>query len=248
MDIVIDGPISAIKEITTDEYNVGQINRIKKEYPKLRQKSKGPTFALTYAGTYHTLMNDLGFSEEEAKAIEANYHSLYAVSTEWVKAKLDQAEIDGYVETAFGLKVRTPLLKRTISGNSHTPYEAQAEGRTAGNALGQGYGLLTNRAANEFMQKVWRSSYRFDVLPVAMIHDAIYLLIRDDIRAVEWVNQELIASMEWQELPEIQHDTVKLGAELDLFWSTWADDITLPNGATKEEIRQLVGTSVNQAA
>lgn len=215
------------------------VNTIKKDYPDLRQDSKAPTFLLTYGGTYHGMMSNLGWPEDKSKAIEANYHTLYQVSDEYVAKRLEQAAKDGYVEVAFGLRVRTPLLKQVIWKGSKMPYEAAAEGRTAGNALGQSYGLLNNRAAVEFMQKVWNSPFRYDVLPVALIHDAIYLVIRDRIDVVTWVNRELIKSMQWQELPEIQHDTVKLGAALDLFYPDWAHPITLPNDATPEQIREV---------
>ena len=127
------------------EDTLESINSIKSKYKHLRQESKGPTFALTYAGTYRTLMSKFGFSEERAKKIEAKYHELYKVSDEWVKAHLDQASKDGYVTCAFGLRLRTPLLKQVIKGTSKTPYEAEAEGRTAGNALGQSWCLLNNR-------------------------------------------------------------------------------------------------------
>lgn len=215
------------------------VNSIKKLAPDLRQDSKAPTFLLTYGGTYHGMMSNLGWPEDKAKVIEANYHDLYKVSDEYVAKRLEQAAKDGYVEVAFGLRVRTPLLKQVIWKGSKMPYEAAAEGRTAGNALGQSYGLLNNRAAVEFMQKVWASPYRYDILPVALIHDAIYLLIRDRIDVVTWANRELIKSMQWQELPEIQHDTVKLGAALDLFYPDWAHPITLPNNATPEQIREV---------
>lgn len=58
------------------------------------------------------------------------------------------------MEVAFGLRVRTPLLKQVVFGARGMPYEAAAEGRTAGNALGQSYGLLNNRAAVAFMKRV----------------------------------------------------------------------------------------------
>lgn len=213
------------------------VNTIKKIHPELRQDSKGPTFALTYQGTAYTLVSNLGWSEEKAKSVEANYHELYKVSDRYVQKRLEQASKDGFVEVAFGLRVRTPLLKQVMWGQGRVPYEAQAEGRTAGNALGQSYGLLNNRAATAFMKKVWASEFKYDILPVALIHDAIYLLIRDDIRVVEWANKHLIEEMRWQELPEIQHPTVKLGAALDLFHPTWADPITLPNDASAAEIK-----------
>jgi DNA polymerase-1 len=215
------------------------VNSIKKDHPVLRQDSKAPTFALTYQGTAFTLMNNLGWSEQQAKAVEANYHELYKVSDAYVQDRLKQASIDGYVEVAFGLRVRTPLLKQVVWGSRSMPYEAAAEGRTAGNALGQSYGLLNNRAAVAFFKAVWASKHRYDILPVALIHDAIYILMRDDPEVVEFANRELIKAMRWQELPEIQHDQVKLGAALDLFWPSWANATTLPNDADQATIIDL---------
>ena len=212
------------------------INSIKSVYPKFRKKSKSPTFLLTYGGTYHGLKKNLGFAEEEAKRIEANYHKLYAVSDAWVADKIKIASKVGYVEVAFGLRLRTPILKKTILGARSTPYEAAAEGRTAGNALGQSYGLLNNRAGNEFMKRVRLSTYRYDIKICAMIHDAIYLLVRNHVDVVHWANKNLTECMAWQELPELQHDTVKLHAELDLYVPCWKDATTLPADATKEYI------------
>jgi DNA polymerase-1 len=218
---------------------VESINSIKRRFPDVRQDSKGPTFALTYQGTWITLVRNLGFSEAKAKEIEKAYHALYRVSDKWVQDKLDQAAKDGYVEVAFGLRVRTPLLSQTLRGHRTTPFQADAEGRTAGNALGQSYGLLNNRAANAFMKKVWASKYAHDILPIAQIHDASYYLIRDSVSVVEFVNNALIKEMQWQELPELQHDIVKLGAEMDVFWPSWATPITLPNNASTDAIREL---------
>lgn len=215
------------------------VNSLKKTHPELRQNSKAPTFLLTYGGTFHGLMSNLGWDRETSIAIEANYHNLYVVSDEYIQKRLHQASKDGFVEVAFGLRVRTPLLKQVVFGSKYMPYEAAAEGRTAGNAMGQSYGLLNNRAAVEFWKKVWASPYRYDILPCALIHDAIYPLIRDDLKIVAWANRELINSMRWQELPEIQHDTVKLGAALDIFWPDWAHPTTLPNDADEATILRV---------
>lgn len=219
------------------------VNTLKKAYGAdghwSRQKSKAPTFALTYQGTWITLMVNLGWPEVMAKQVEAAYHDLYKVSDEWVQAKLEQASHDGYVTVAFGLRLRTPLIGQVMWGSPKMPYEAAAEGRTAGNALGQSYGLLNNRAAVEFWEKVWASKYRYDILPIALIHDAIYMILKDDPEVVEWANRELIKSMQWQELPEIQHDQVKLGAALDIFWPNWANAITLPNDADQATIIKM---------
>jgi len=217
-------------------FTVEAINATVKTHSTWRQLSKAPTFALTYLGTYRTLMNNCGFSEQMARSIETNYHKLYKESDEYVAQRINQACKDGYVEVAFGLRIRTPLLAQSILGSKRTMHEAEAEGRTVGNALGQSYNLLNNRAAVAFMKLVWASKYRYDIKPISLIHDAIYLLIRDNVEVVKWVNDNLIECMKWNELPEIQHETVKLGAELDIFYSGWHQKVTIPNGATEAEI------------
>lgn len=212
------------------------VNSIAKTHKSLRQDSKTPTFALTYQGTYHTLMVNEGWDKDKAQRIEAKYHEMYAASDKYIADRLAQASKDGYVTVAFGLRVRTPLLSQVVWGGPKVPYEASAEGRTAGNAMGQSYGLLNNRAAVDFFRKVWASKYRLDIKPVGLIHDAIYILVRDRVDVVAWANRELIKSMQWQELPEIQHPTVKLGAALDIFWPSWAKATTIPNDADWETI------------
>lgn len=223
-----------------DPASVESINSIAKKYPKLRQESKAPTFALTYQGTFATLMKNLGWDAEKAKRIEANFHELYKASTEYIMDRLNQACKDGYVTVAFGLRLRTPLLGQVVQlGLESTPKEAAAEGRTAGNAMGQSYGLLNNRAAAEFMKVVHASPYRYDVKPVCLIHDSIYLLVKHDPVIVAWVNRELTKAMSWQELPEIKHDKVLIGAEMDVHYQNWAQPITLPNDADVETVKRL---------
>ena len=221
-----------------DPKSVNQLKDKKHPFHHRRQDSKTPTFALTYQGTYHTLMVNEGWDKETAMKIEQAYHDMYGVSDQYIQDRLEQSTKDGFVTVAFGLRVRTPLLSQVVWG-TRMPYEASAEGRTAGNAMGQSYGLLNNRAAVDFMKKVWASPYRLDIKPVALIHDAIYILVRDRSDVMEFANRELIKSMQWQELPEIQHPTVKLGAALDIFWPNWAKATTLPNNADRETIYNI---------
>ena len=221
--------------------DVHSINSIKDVFPNVRQAAKSPAFALQYAGTWRTLVNNLGFSKELAQNIETNFGKMYKVSADWVAEKIQEASRKGYATTAFGLRIRTPLLEQVVLGTSKTPHEAEAEARTLGNAIsGQSYGLLNNRALVAFMKKVWDSPYRTQILPVAMIHDASYLVIRDDLEVVTWVNNHLTEEMKWQGLPEIQHPKVTLGAELDLFYKGWHQPITLKNNMSPDMIIEHV--------
>ena len=225
---------------------VDSINSIQELYPVFRQESKAPTFALTYQGTYFTLMANCGFSEEKAKSVEQRYHELYFVSDQWVDKKLEQATKDGYITAAFGLRIRTPLLGKVVWGTSNMPYEAKAEGRTAGNALGQSWCLLNNRAANEFMERVWASKYAYLIRPAAHIHDAQYYLVPDDIEVVKWVNDNLVECVQWQDHPDIYHDEVKLGGELSVFHPSWANDISLANGADENQILETCAIGLDK--
>jgi len=220
-----------------DPNSVASINSIAKKYKPLRDRSKNPTFTLTYQGTYHALVKKYGFTTEEAMEIEKKYHELYQVSDDWVNAKLKQATSSGYITAAFGLRLRTPLLAQVIRGNSKTPPAAEAEGRTAGNALGQSWCLLNSRAASAFMKRVRTSDYRYDIRPSSQIHDAQYYLIRDDLELLEYTNQYLVKEVEWQEHPDIQHPLVKLGGELAIYYPSWAEEHSIPNGANCNEIQ-----------
>ena len=222
-----------------DPDSVESINSIAKKYKPLRQESKAPTFALTYQGTYHTLMNNCGFDKPKAMDIENKYKKMYQVSIQYVQDKLEQATQDGYITVAFGLRVRTPLLKQTILNVAKTPKEAAAEGRTAGNAMGQSYCMLNNRAGAEFMQGVRKSKYRLDIKPCAHIHDAQYYLVRDEGKydSLVYINTHLPKAVAWQDDPEIYHDKVKLSGSCEIFYPNWNHGFDIPNGADEPTIK-----------
>jgi DNA polymerase-1 len=221
------------------EDTVESINSIAEKYPKLRKLSKAPTFALTYFGTYLTLMTNCGFSEEEARKIEENYHALYKVSDEWNAAKLAQAARDGYTTLAFGLRLFTPVLAASVRGHAR-PSEAAAEERSAGNAFGQSYGLLNSRAAHAFMDRVIKAKLWNDIKPAAQIHDAQYYWVRRSVQLVKWVNDNLIPEMEWQDLPELEHPTLKLGGELIVYDPDWSSELKIPNYASYGQIGDIL--------
>jgi len=184
-------------------------------------------------------MEQLGWSESKARMVEDKYHVLYRVSDQWVADRIEEAGKVGYVTVAFGLKVRTPLLRQVILGTSRTPYEAAGEGRTAGNALGQSYCMLNNRAQSAFLKKVRASEFRLDVRPCAPIHDATYYMIPDDMRPLLYVNETLVPEVQWQEDPAIWHEDVKLGGEVSVFYPSWAEEMTIPNGASADDVKAL---------
>lgn len=186
------------------------------------------------------MVNNAGFSEEQAKQIEARYHELYKVSDGWVTNLVEKAKTCGYIPMAFGARIRTPLLAKCVTGTDRQmPYGAKKEARSAGNAATQSYCVLTLRALNEFMERVWKSPYRYKILPSGTIHDALYLMIPDSAEILTWVNTNLIECMAWDDLPELKHPVVKITSALDVFWPNWSNGISLPVKASKQEIKDI---------
>jgi len=185
-------------------------------------------------------MANCGFTSQLAKSIEASYHKLYHVSDKWVTEKLEQACKDGYVTLAFGLRLRTPLLKQVVLGTSKTPYEAAAEGRTAGNALGQSFCMLNSRAGSEFMSTVRKGPHRLVIKPCSQIHDAGYFLIKDDMEVLLYANKHLVKAVSWQEDPAIQNEHIKMSGELSIFFPNWKNEMTIPNNATIADVQTCI--------
>lgn len=216
---------------------VESINSIQDLFPSERGDSKAPSFLLQYGGSYLGLMKNVGFPKDEAQRLEKNYQNLYAASMKWVENEITKATKCGYVELAFGLRLRTPMLGATITGLKCTPKEAAAEARSAGNAVsGQSWGLLNNRAAVAFMKRARQTKWARQIHIVALIHDAIYPLLPDDPECIAWANNALCEEMSWQDDPLIRHDIVKIGANLDLFWPSWKDAVTLDYPITVDRL------------
>ena len=227
---------NSMPDITED---VESINSIETAYPVLRQRSKGPTFALTYEGTWKTLVKNIGLSEEEAKQIEENYHELYKVSDQFSQNNIERASETGYVRLAFGARLKTPILGKTILNSRVTPYEAQKEGRSANNAITQSWGMLTNRAVIEFYKRLRQSPHKYSVKLCNVIHDAIYLLMRDNPHVIKWVNDNLIECMQWQDDEAIRSDDVKMEAELTI-GPNLLDQVKVKNRATYQELEAIL--------
>ena len=245
MTIDINDPDLEIVEITYDEYKLNVINSISDVYPGLRSSSKQPTFLLTYGGTHHGI-SDLGFSKEESKKIEDNYHDLYTVSDQWVASHVKAAYSTGYVECAFGLRVRTPTLLSTLPDSAYTPYQAKKEERTAGNALGQSWGLLNNRAAIELRQRIIDAGYRTKIIPIMLIHDAIYLICVNDLDIIRWLAKNISECMAWNDDPLIYHPEVGMEGELELFVPNWTSAIAAPEDVTNSQIRKGIVNALHK--
>ena len=221
-----------------DPTSVDSINSIQDKYPELRRRSKGPTFALQYMGTAYTLHKRTGFPKEQAQQIYNAFHELYKVSGEFNIKNKKFMEEHGYVECAFGLKLKTPIISKCVLGNSKTPYEADKEARSANNAITQSWGMLLNRAMNATNTRIEEAGYSAVILPCNMIHDAGYFLIKHDPKYIKFLNDVLIEEMEWNDDDAIRSKDVPMKAALEI-GKSWDTLVPLNNNATIEEIRNV---------
>lgn len=228
-----------MQKITKEEYLAGVINSIADKYPELRRQSKAPTFALQYMGTAYTLHKRAGFPMKQAKQIEKSFRELYKVSEDFNKRNQTFMEDTGYVQCAFGLKLRTPIVSQCVLGNSKTPREAEREARSANNAVTQSWGMLLNRAMVATNKRIEEAGYSTDILPCNMIHDAGYFLVRDTPEHVEFLNNVLIEEMEWQEDSAIKSDDVPMKASLEI-GKSWDKLTSLKNNATIQEVTDAI--------
>ena len=234
---------ATIQKLSAIEYNREILEYAKKKYKPLRQASKRVTFALQYGGTESTLEKKSGFSKAEAESIVTNYKKLYHVSEEEKAKHIQQATIDGYVTGAFGLRIRTPILQKTMYNNKGMSNEAEAEKRTASNARFQSYGLLNTRSGIAFNNSVRYNldkKIKLGIRPIGQIHDAQYFMIKDDPDVFLYCNEGLVKEDSWQKLDEIKHPDVHLGGELSIFYPSWGEELVVPNHISKEDLLKLV--------
>ena len=185
-------------------------------------------------------MNNQGYSEEKSKRLEESFHRLYQVYFGKLKEITDRAAIDGFVTVAYGLRIDAPAISKSVLGTKVTPATVDAEVRSLSNAICQSYGQMNTFAADDFMRRVWDSKWKYDIQIQALIHDAIYLFVPQNLECIEWVNENLIECMTIQMEPNIAGSDVTLEANLDVHYPTWAQALELPNNADQEVIKKAI--------
>lgn len=231
----------------TNPLDPASINQIIDIAPDDRRASKPTTFALQFFGDHKTLMNNQGYSEKKSVRLVQAFKTLYVKYFEFIDKVLDQGMEDGFITLAYGLRIDAPACAKSIANTSVTPSTVAAERRSLGNAKCQSFGCVNTFAADDFMRRVWASEWKYQIHPMALIHDAIYLFAPQDLNCIKWINENLIECMASQTHPDIFHVDVKLEAELDVHYPTWAEACTLPNNAAMDEIIKHIKQLVEKA-
>ena len=143
----------------------------------------------------------------------------------------------GFYVTPYGLKIRAPEI------NAMDEAKAQSAIRTAQNTLFQGTGAMTMiDSLNRFQNLIEDSGLDDDIIMITTIHDSVYMYIREDIKIIKWVNENLIREMVKDLFPNQQ---ISNDAELDIGYA-WSQHETISKTATEEEITEVLTKLKNE--
>jgi DNA polymerase I-like protein with 3'-5' exonuclease and polymerase domains len=192
----------------------------------LRQWGKGPTFGLAYGAFPPKIAATLKIPIEEAQVIFDNYHQvLYPGITEYRETYvLPAAKKDGEIHLGLGFTLKTDDASNDI--------------RSLANATCQFWSILTALAISKMHILIDEMGYQDDVKTISTIYDSIYYEVRDDPKIIKWVNDNLIKTMV---VDFMEDQTIKNEADSDIGYN-WSDMVTIPNNASVEEIKEVLGT------
>lgn len=93
----IDSHSMYAKIFFKDELKDIDVHDIKKQRPDLRQRAKGPEFALNFGGGISAIMSSIGCTQEEAEEIIKNYEEGFKGTAEFAKKGSKFVRNNGYV-------------------------------------------------------------------------------------------------------------------------------------------------------
>ncbi len=189
----------------------------------IRQRSKGPTFGLSYGAFPPKVASSIKCTLEEVETIFNRYHNeLYKDITAYREQVLNYAKQHGYVHLGLGCRLYTDDPEKDI--------------RTLANATVQFWSILTLLAINELHYLIDKLGYQKDIRVVSTIYDSIYLEVKSNPVIIKWLNDTLIKLMTAIYLPkEVVHNEAE--GEIG---TSWADLHELPNNASTEQIEQIL--------
>lgn len=152
-----------------------------------RRRAKTANFGIIYGISQFGLAARLGIGREEAKYLIDGYFDLYPGVRDYMHTTIEQARVDGYVETMFGRRRYVPDV---VSSNGNV--RANAE-RTAVNTPIQGTAADLMKLAMVEVARALRAA-GLQARMVLQVHDEI--VVEAPAAEAERVTEILIRSME----------------------------------------------------
>lgn len=191
---------------------------------KLRQESKGGTFAMSYGAFPKKISETIGCTIEEAEKLFNVYHNdLYPEITDYRENYiLKSAKQHGEIHMLLGASLRTNDANKDI--------------RTLNNASIQSFSAITLVAGAQFTELAKSQDMHHKAKVFNMVYDAIYVEADNNPETIKWVNDNLIPLMIQQYL---EQEDIPNAAECDIGFNL-AEMQTIPNTASIEQIEETL--------
>lgn len=191
---------------------------------KLRQESKGGTFAMSYGAFPKKISETIGCTIEEAEKLFNVYHNdLYPEITDYRENYiLKSAKQHGEIHMLLGASLKTNDANKDI--------------RTLNNASIQSFSAITLIAGAQFTELAKSQDMHNKAKVFNEIYDAIYVEADNNPETIKWVNDNLIPLMIQQYL---EQEDIPNAAECDIGFNL-AEMQTIPNNASIEQIEETL--------
>lgn len=204
-----------------------EIEKGNKVLKKIRQKSKSPTFALNYGAFPPKIAQQLKISLDDAQKIFDRYHTeLYKGITEYREQQVQTlANKNHAIHLGLGCYLHSSKPDKDI--------------RTLFNACSQFWSIITLLTINKLHILIEEHNLQNDVKIISTIYDSIYLLVKENNKLIQQVNNWIIPIITARYLID---QKIPNKAEAEIGYN-WYDTVPIPNNATTLEI----GKAINKA-
>ena len=190
---------------------------------EIRQNSKPVTFGISYGAYPPKIAATIKCPIKEAEDIFDSYHNkMYPDITKLREKILYKAKQDGYVHLGLGCRLYASDVEKSS--------------RTLFNAVSQFWSILTLLSINKLHQAIDNAGLAEDIKVTTSIYDSIYLIVKKDVKTIQWLNETLVPIMEKDFL---ENQIVHNSANLEI-GDSWANLFELKHNASEEEINKIL--------
>jgi uracil-DNA glycosylase family 4 len=193
------------------------------EWKEMRKKAKAINFGYLFGMWWKKFIMyardnyDVIVTEAEAQASREGFFELYPDFNSWHESQRRFARRNGYVRTLSGRKRRLPAAMHPEKTMDRMEAERQAINSPVQSFANELNLMALLQLRNEFPRAVVR--------PVATVHDAILVEVRDDY--IERVHNRLLEIMSWPSLLDTLEIKIKVPIEAEAKIGPWGQGKSL---------------------
>lgn len=200
-----------------------EIENGNKQFKKMRQESKSPTFALAYGAYPDKVSAVANISVEEAKNIFDIYHNeLYEGISKYRNKVYEYVQEHGYIHLGLGCILKSSKPDTDI--------------RSLFNATCQFWSILTLLTIHDLNVYVKENNLEDDIKVISSIYDSIYIQVKKDPTTIRIVNDFVIPKLTKD---FIENQIVHNEAQGEIGYD-WYNTIQIPITANEFDIAEIL--------